>query len=299
MGAIRVGEYSVELTHEDKLLFPRDGLTKAGLVDYYRQAAGVMLNELRDRPVVMQRFPDGIEGKGFFHKDVPDYFPEWIDRVSVEKREGGTIDHVVCNKAATLVYLANQGCITLHHWLSRTQFLEHPDQLVFDLDPPEGKFVLAVSAARLTHELLKELGLRSYVKTTGGKGLHLVVPLDGKAPFESVREFAGAAAQVLAARDPDNLTTEFRIAKRRGRLFLDTGRNAYGQHVVAPYALRPRDGAPVATPLQWTELDADLSPAAFTPSVVLQRLVKGLDPWADMHSNGQSLTDAWRRLKRL
>lgn len=298
MGAIRVGAYSIELSHEDKLLFPRDALTKADVVDYYRRAADAMLDQLRDRPVVMQRFPDGIEGNGFFHKDAPDYFPEWIDRVSVEKREGGTIDHVVCNKAATLVYLANQGCITLHHWLSRTQSLDHPDQLVFDLDPPEGKFVLAASAARLTRELLKELGLRSYVKTTGGKGLHLVVPLDGKAPFDSVREFAGTVAQVLAARDPDNLTTEFRIAKRRGRLFLDTGRNAYGQHVVAPYALRPRDGAPVATPLQWTELDAGLSPAAFTPSVVLQRIEKGLDPWSDMYSKGQSLTGAWRRLKR-
>lgn len=299
VGMIRMGRYSIALSKEEKLMFPADGLTKADVIDYYRRVADAMLIHLRDRPVVMQRFPDGIDGKGFYHKDAPDYFPEWIDRIPVRKREGGTVDYVVCDKAATLVYLANQGCITLHHWLSRTRALDYPDQLVFDLDPPEGGFDLAVSAARLTHGLLQDLGLRSYVKTTGGKGLHVVVPLDGTATYDGVREFARAGAEVLAARDPDNLTTEFRISRRRGRLFIDTGRNAYGQHVVAPYSLRPRAGVPVATPVRWDELHENLNPSSFTPVEVLGRVQAGLDPWSDMRRDASALPEARRRLEGL
>lgn len=294
-----MGRYSIDLSNGEKLMFPADGLTKSDVIDYYRRVADAMLVHLRDRPVVMQRFPDGIDAKGFYHKDAPDYFPEWIHRVPVQKREGGTIDHVVCDKAATLVYLANQGCITLHQWLSRTRALDYPDQLVFDLDPPEGGFDLAVSAARLTRGLLQDLGLQSYVKTTGGKGLHVAVPLDGTANFDEVREFARAGAQVLAGRDPDNLTTEFRISRRRGRLFIDTGRNAYGQHVVAPYSLRPRAGAPVATPVRWDELHENLNPSSFTPVEVLERVQGGLDPWSDMRRDASALTEARRRLEEL
>lgn len=280
-------------------MFPSDGLTKADVADYYRQAAPAMLRHLAGRPVVMQRFPDGIDEYGFFHKDVPDYFPDWVERTSVAKREGGSLQHVVCSNAATLVYLANQGCITLHQWLSRTGALEKPDLLVIDLDPPEGEFVLAVRAAGLTRELLEELGLCPYVKTTGGKGLHVVVPLDAKLDYQQVRGFAAGVAEVLAVHDPDRLTTEFRVAKRRGRLYLDIGRNAYGQHVVAPYSLRPRQGAPVATPLDWEECSESLDPRQFTPAAVLERLEQRGDPWSGMRRHARSLLGPCRRLQEL
>lgn len=298
MSTVRIGSRSIEISSEDKLLFPAAGLTKGDVARYYRQVAELMVREIADRPAVMQRFPDGIDRKGFFHKDAPDYFPEWIERVRVHKREGGSIDHVVCNEPATLVYLANQNCVTLHHWLSRVQNLEKPDLMVFDLDPAEGRFGEAVRAAQLVRELLADLALTAFVKTTGGKGLHVVVPIAPE-PFAEVRRFSEDVARVLAQREPDRLTTQFRIAERQGRLYLDNARNAFGQHVVAPYSLRPLDGAPVATPIDWDELDGKLRPGSFTPSAVVERVQAGIDPWSGMRGARQSLAGARGRLDEL
>lgn len=293
---LRFGPYSVEVSSLDKVLFPDAEVTKGDLVDHYRGVAGRMLPFLRDRPVSMQRFPDGIESDGFYQKEAPDYFPDWIRRVTV-KKEGGTVDHVVCDNEATLVYLANQACITPHVWLSRADEIHRPDRLIFDLDPPEDGFELVRFAARELRELLDALGLVPYVMATGGRGLHVVVPLDRSSDFDATRAFARDVAELLAARHDDRLTTETRKDKRRGRLFLDYLRNAYAQTGVPPYAVRPRPGAPVAVPLDWDELsDSSLRGDAYHIRNVLARLARKDDPWEGMARRARSLSAPRRKL---
>ncbi len=213
MAAERVqdGGITVELSHPGKVLFPDDGFTKGDLVEYYYGMADRMLPLLKDRPVTMIRYPDGIAAHSILQKNAPDYFPDWVTRAEVPK-QGGSVHHVICDKPATLAYLANQACIELHVFLSRTEAVDQPDQLIFDLDPPdEGHFAEAVRAARLLRELLEgELGLTTFVKTTGGKGLHVHLPLVADADFDASRQFARQAAEVLVAREPGLLTLEQR-----------------------------------------------------------------------------------------
>ena len=188
-GKVRVGRHTLPLSSLDKVLFPDAGVTKGDVVEHYRRVAARMVPHMKGRPVSMQRFPDGIEGQGFFQKDAPDYFPDWIRRVTVEKK-GGTVEHAVCDDAATLVYLANQNCITPHVWLSRADRLNHPDRLIFDLDPSGDDFEQVRFAAGVLRDLLVDLGLVPFPMTTGGRGLHLLVPLDRKSDFDAVRSFA-------------------------------------------------------------------------------------------------------------
>jgi bifunctional non-homologous end joining protein LigD len=294
-----VGRHSVELSSLDRVLFPDSGVTKGELVEHYRAVADRMLPHLRGRPVSMQRFPGGIHKEGFFQKSAPDYFPEWIARARVSK-EGGTVEHVVCDNAATLVYLANQGCITPHVWLSRIDRIDHPDRLIFDLDPSGDDFGAVRFAAGAVRELLEELGLEPFPLATGGRGLHLVVPLDRGADFDTVRAFARDAAAVLAARHPDRLTVEVRKNKRRGRLFLDVLRNAYAQTAVPPYAVRARAGAPVAVPLAWDELrKPNLRGDAWNVRSLPDRLARTGDPWTGMSRRARSLSRPRRRLDAL
>jgi bifunctional non-homologous end joining protein LigD len=295
---VRVGRRSVELSSLDKVLFPDVRVTKGDLVEHYRAVAARMVPHLRGRPVSMQRFPNGIRGEGFYQKAAPDYFPDWIERVTVSK-EGGTVEHAVCNDAATLVYLANQNCITPHVWLSRADRLDNPDRLIFDLDPPRNDFDVVRFAARALRELLGELGLEPFLMATGGRGLHLVVPLDRRADFDRTRAFARDVAEVLAARHADRLTTEVRKNKRRGRLFLDTMRNAYAQTAVPPWAVRARPGAPVAVPLAWDELsDPDVRGGSTNTRNVGKRLA-GDDPWQGMARHARSLSGPRKALDRI
>jgi bifunctional non-homologous end joining protein LigD len=300
-GEMRVGSRRVPLSNPDKELFP-DGITKAELIDYYRAVARPMLTHLKGRPLVMERYPDGYRGKSFFHKDVPDYFPDWIHTVRVPK-EGGSLTMAVCDDTATLVYLANQACITPHPWLSPANCLDCPDRLVFDLDPSEGDgdaFETVRWSARQLGDLLTELGLRPALMTTGSRGLHLLVLLDRRTDFGTARNFARRVADVLAARHSDRLTTEPRKNKRRGRLYLDTQRNAYAQTSVAPYAVRARPHAPVATPLDWDELDEPgLSAQQWTLRTLPERLDKYGDPWKGLSRCRRSLTRAAKRLDDL
>jgi bifunctional non-homologous end joining protein LigD len=246
----------------------------------------------------MQRYPNGIQAEGFFQKAAPDYFPDWIRRVTVSK-EGGTVEHVVCDNAATLVYLANQGCITPHVWLSRADRVDNPDRLIFDLDPPGDDFEVVRFAAGELRGLLGELGLDPFLMATGGRGLHLVVPLDRRADFDAARAFARGVAEVLTARHPRRLTTEARKNKRRGRLFLDTMRNAYAQTAVPPYAVRARPGAPVAMPLTWKELDdPDLRGSSWNTRNAPARVTGG-DPWIGMSRRARSLSAPRRKLDRI
>lgn len=291
---------SVEITHPDKVLFPGDGITKADLAAYYERVAEWMLPHVKGRPVSMQRFPDGIDGKGFFHKDIPGYFPDWVRRVEVPKANG-TVTHAVICDVDTLVYLVGQNTITPHVWLSRADRVWQPDRLVIDLDPPpDGDFASVRRAARQAGDLMRELGFAPFAQVTGSKGIHVWVPLRRRAAFDEVRALARDAGRVLAQRHPDGLTTEFRKAKRGGRILVDTARNGYAQTAVPPYAVRPRPGAPVATPIDWDELsDSRLRPDRWTVRNVFRRLGSKGDPWADIASYARGISRARRRIDSL
>jgi len=298
---IAVGGITVPLSHPGKVLFPDDGITKEDLARYYADVAGRMLPWLRDRPVTMVRYPDGLAGQRFFQKNAPAYFPDWIRRVEVDK-EGGVVEHVVCDKPATLVYLANQACIEIHAFTSRADKLQLPDQMVFDFDPPDHqRFADVRRAALWARDLLDgELGLTTFVRTTGGRGLHVHVALNRRADFDAVREFAHRAAELLARRHPGVITTEQRRDKRGDRIYADVMRNAYAQTVVASYSVRARAGAPVATPLSWPEVEDDgLEPGQFTIATVRARLDRSEDPWAGFTGAGQGLSEAEMRLATL
>jgi bifunctional non-homologous end joining protein LigD len=296
---IRVGRRTVELSNPEKVLYPGDGITKADLVEHYRRVATLMLPHVKGRPAAMERFPDGITGERIFQKDVPRYFPSWIRRVTVRK-VGGSLRQVVCDDAATLVYLANQACITPHVWLSRADRPDHPDQMIFDLDPAGDRFEDARVAALSLRSLLDELDLPSFVKTTGGKGIHVTVPLDRRADFDTVRHFARDVAAVLVARDPKRLSVEQRKDKRRGRLYVDVMRNAYAQTAVPPYVVRARPGATVATPLAWREVtDRSLEPSRFTLGTISRRIERVKDPWQGLRRQARSLSKARHRLAAL
>jgi bifunctional non-homologous end joining protein LigD len=293
----------VQVTHPDKVLFPDDAITKGDLVAYYRTVAPRMLPLVSGRPVTMQRFPDGIGRGGFLQKQIGRHFPDWFERVTAPNRrtrQGTVRDEVtypICRHPDDLAYLANQGCITPHVWLSRTPDIHHPDQMVFDLDPASDDLGVLRAAAAALHGLLDELGLASFLKSSGSRGLHVVVPLVPAADTDTVKVFSLAVADALAARHPDDFTTEGRIANRHGRLFLDIGRNGYAQTMAAPYAVRGLPGAPVSVPLDWSELD-DFTPGGHTLRTIADRLAAP-DPWADIDAAASRLDQAAARLAEL
>ena len=299
----KVGRKTIELSNAGKVLFPGEGITKRDLADYYRGVAGQMLPLVRDRPVSMIRFPDGIATPGIVQKNVPAYFPDWITRAGIRK-EGGCLQQVICDKTATLLYLAGQACIELHGFLSRLDRICEPDQLIFDLDPPdEHRFDdVRVCALRLGELLSDELGLPTFAKTTGGNGLHVHVPLSQGGDFGSVREFARQVTGLLAVRNPDLVTTE-QCTKRGPRIYADIMRNGYAQLAIAPYSVRARPGAPVATPLSWDEVeDKSLSPEQFTLHTLPGRIRESrpaAGPWAGMARRRTGLARARASLRRL
>lgn len=296
---ITAGRRGVEIGNAGKVLFDDAGVTKRDLAHYYRDVAPALLPHVRDRPLAMQRFPDGVGSKGFIQKKVPESAPDWLGRVSVPREQGGEVTMPVVVDAAGLLFLADQAVVTLHPWLSRADRLRSPDRMVFDLDPPDGEFGTVRGAALALRELLDELRLPSYVMTTGSRGLHVTVPLDRAADFDEVRELARGVADVLASRHPDDLTTEVRKGKRRSRIFVDVLRNAYAQHAVAPYSVRPLPGAPVATPLRWEEVDAGLTPQRWGLRDVPGRLSDEGDPWRGMARHAHGARAAARRLAKL
>ncbi len=299
MSTLKVGRRAIETSNQHKVLFPGNEVTKGELIAYYHEVAAVMVPHLKGRPLTIQRFPDGIDKNGFYQKDASKYLPDWIHTQKLPK-DKGTVNHVICDNPATLVYLANQAAITLHTGTSRVDRVEQPDLLIFDLDPPENAFRSAQEAAELLCALLEELSLPRFAKTTGGKGLHVVVPLRRGWRYRDVRAFADDTARVFELRAPQRLTTAVRRAKREGRLYIDVGRNAYGAHAVAPYSVRPSRGAPVSTPLFSDELfDEDLRPERFTVRSVLERIGAKGDPWASMRTSAVTLTRARTALNKL
>jgi bifunctional non-homologous end joining protein LigD len=287
MGKLRIGEYTVETSSLDKVLFPGQGITKGELIDYYHHIADTMVPHMRGRPLSMRRYPNGINGTGFYQQEAPEYFPDWIERVTVEK-EGGNIVHAICNDTATLVYLANQNTITPHVWLSRSDHVRKPDQIIFDLDPSGNDFAAVRTAARYVREILEEQDLGAYLMTTGSSGVHVRAPVRPEHDFDVVRGFARRLADVLAEKHPDEVTTEQRKNKRHGRVYLDVMRNAYAQTAVTPYAVRALEGAPIATPLDWDEL-READPQRYTIRNIFRRMGQKKDPWADMYRSAARL----------
>jgi bifunctional non-homologous end joining protein LigD len=287
------------ITHPEKVLFPADGITKGDLAAYYEAVAPLMLPHLRGRPITMERYPGGIGSKGFWQKDVSRGFPEWLVRVEVPKKDGA-VRHPIANDARSLLWMANQNSITLHVWPSRVPDLLNPDLCLFDLDPATDDPATAGEATLEVRDLLSELGLRSWVKTTGSKGFHVAVPLDGKADFEEVASFAHRCGAVLVKRSPKRLTQEFLKADRAGRVLVDTGRNGWSATFAAAYTVRARPGAPVSAPCTWAEVErGEVGPATFTLRGMPERIAAVGDLWADLLSSGQSLLAAAQRLRGL
>jgi bifunctional non-homologous end joining protein LigD len=296
---IRISRHDVKITRPEKILFPDDDITKNDLIDYYHRIANWILPHLRGRPLNLERYPDGIDEPGFYQQAAPSYYPDWIERLKV-KKTGGTVKHVVCNNTATLIYLANQACMTPHTWLSRKDKLDYPDQMIFDLDPSGDSFELVKAAAQSLKELLDQLELPAYLKTTGSRGLHIAVPLKRKENFDSVRAVAREVAKIVVSQEPGQLTMEQRKSNRRGRVFIDTNRNAYAQTLAPAYALRARQGAPVSVPLDWSELKKkDLRPDGVTIRSVFDRLEKVGDLWKDFWRSGITLEKARQKLEKL
>jgi bifunctional non-homologous end joining protein LigD len=272
------------------VLFPDDGITKGEVAAYYAAIAPQMLPHLRDRPVTMERFPNGIGAGGFLQKDVSKGFPEWLQRVEAPKR-GGVVHYPLVDDARSLEWLANQNCITPHVWASRAPKLYQPDVCVFDLDPSDEEDLDTLrGAALLVRNVLAELDLPSWVKTSGSKGFHIVVPLDASLGFVEVAGFAQAVGRVLVARDPQHLTLEFSKADRGGRIYMDVGRNGYSATFAAAYALRPKAGAPVSAPCTWEEVErGEVAPRTFSLRTMPARVAAVGDLWAEVPKRRRSL----------
>jgi len=237
----------------------------------------------------MERFPAGIGQQGFLQKDVTKGFPEWLERVEAPKK-GGVVHYPLVRDARSLLWLANQNCITPHVWTSRTPDLYRPDVCVFDLDPSGDEPAVLRTAALAVRDLLGELGMPSWVKTSGSKGYHIVAPLDGQAGFDEVAAFTHRVAEILVKRDPEHLTMEFSKADRGGRILVDTWRNAWGATFAAVYAVRSKPGAPVSAPCTWAELeDGAVEPRTFTLRTMAERIAAVGDLWSDMAHSGRSL----------
>jgi bifunctional non-homologous end joining protein LigD len=288
------------ITHPDKLLFPADGITKGEFAAYHEMIAPVMLPHIRRRPITMERFHRGIGAPGFFQKDVSKGFPEWLKRVEVPKKDG-TVHHPLANDTRSLLWLANQNSITIHVWTSRAPKLYYPDICVFDLDPSTEDELEVLSAAAITvRDFLADLGLPSWVKTSGSKGFHIAVPLDGQSDFGVVARFGLTVGRVLVKRNPETLTQVFSKADRGGRIYFDTGRNEYSATFAAAYTVRAKPGAPVSAPCTWEEVErCKVGPRSFTLRTMAKRLNDVGDRWANLLTSKRSLKRAIALLQKL
>jgi bifunctional non-homologous end joining protein LigD len=277
------------ITHPEKVLFPDDGITKGDLAAYYEATAPVMLPHLRGRPLTMERYPAGIGKDGFWQKDVSKGFPPWLQRVDVPKKDG-VVHHPIVTDTRSLLWATNQNTITHHVWASRAPDLHHPDVCVFDLDPSLDEAAAVRAAALDLRVLLQELGLRAWLKTSGSKGFHIVVPLDGTATMGDAARFAHGVGTLFVSRFPDRLTQEFAKADRGGRIYVDTGRNGYSATFAAAYTVRAKSGAPVSAPCTWEEIeDGVVEPRSFSVRNMPERIAAVGDLWGDMLQSGQSL----------
>jgi bifunctional non-homologous end joining protein LigD len=279
----------VLITHPDKVWWPGEGITKVDVARFYAEIAPQLLPWMADRPLTAERCPDGMRGECFFQKNFADGLPAGVPTKAIAAESAArTVRYVIGGSTKTLLALVNLGCIAMHIMNCRTGSLDRPDWLAFDLDPGSGAFADAAKAGRLLREVLDDRGIRSYPKTSGGRGLHVLVPLRRGPTQETVRAFARDVGAVMAERSPRLVTVTMSKTKRRGRVFADALRNAFGQTLVAPYSVRRRPRAPVSTPLDWDEVDARLDPARYNLRTI-ERRVADADPWADFWTRRQSL----------
>jgi bifunctional non-homologous end joining protein LigD len=287
------------ITHPDKVLFPDEGITKRELAAYYEMIGPVMLPHLVQRPVTMERYPAGIGQKGFLQKDVSKGFPKWLERLEVPKKDG-VVHYPIVTDEQSLLWLVNQNCITPHVWISRAPELHHPDICVFDLDPSVDDASMLREAALSVRNLLDELGLSSWVKTSGSKGFHIAVSLDGKSDMDDVARFAHAVGTLLVRRDPKNLTQEFHKVNRGRRILIDTGRNGWSATHAAAYAVRAKPGAPVSAPCTWDELESGtIGPRSLTLRDMAARIQQVGDLWSRMRRRRRSLQRPMLALQNL
>jgi bifunctional non-homologous end joining protein LigD len=294
---VRIGSREVKLTNLDKIFFPQRGLTKGDLIRYYLDVAPQVLNSARARPMQMKRYPNGVDGEFFYQKRVPVPHPDWLDTVQIRYPSGRTADFPVCNDAASLAWIVNLGCIELHTWHSRISDIERPDYLLIDLDPSEGnpwEFVREI--ALVVCEVMDELGLASFPKTSGATGLHILAPIKPELRFSTVRDFAKALAQEVERRidDQDVATTTWKVADRRG-VFVDYGQNARDRTIACAYSIRPTPDARASAPLRWEEV-AEVDPAAFTLETMPDRVAEVGDPMAGMWRRKASLLSRFEAL---
>jgi bifunctional non-homologous end joining protein LigD len=295
---------TVRLSSPERVLWPEDGITKGDLFEYYRRVAPMIVPHLRSRPFTMKRYPHGIDGEVFFQKQAPKGMPEWIPtrRFTTHPREGGSrlVDFPLDNSVEAVLYMVQMNCIDMNAWYSRIDKPHRPDFVLFDLDPPEGAeaFALAIEVAQLIRELLDEVGLPGYVKTSGADGIHVVAPITRRSTFEQTYRFAERASRLLEARHPGKVTTEWLKKKRRGVL-VDHRQNGWGKTIASVYSVRPKPGAPVSTPLRWEELTADVRPRDFTMEVALRRVDEHGDLFAPVLEDPRPLAPAARALDAL
>jgi len=287
------------ITHPDKVMFPDDGITKGDLASYYEMVAPLMLPHIVGRPLTMERYPSGIGKKGFWQKDVSKGFPEWLERIEVPKKDG-VVHHPVITDKQSLMWVTNQNTITQHVWTARVPDLYFPDICVFDLDPSRDDADEVRGAAAGLRDLLDSIGLTSWVKTSGSKGFHIIVPLDGKSKTGEVERFASLVGRVFVSLAPNHLTQEFSKADRKGRIYVDTGRNGYSATFAAAYTVRAKAGAPVSAPCTWTEIEkGKVAPTTFTLKNMAARIKKVGEVWSDLPKRGKSLTRPLEKLRKM
>jgi bifunctional non-homologous end joining protein LigD len=295
---IKIGRYAIELSNQDKVLFGKSGITKGDLIDYYAKIGPIMIPYCNSRPISMHRFPNGIHDEGFYQKDADNYFPDWITTIAIARQSEGFVKYVVIDKSATLVYLANQGCITPHLWLSRVDNVDKPDRMIFDLDPTEKLCFADVQwvAKKLKH-VLDDLGLPSFFMLTGSRGAHVVIPLKRLHTFEETRAFAHDVASLLAQKYPEKITVNVHKKERGKCVFIDWLRNGFGATGVAPYAVRALEGAPIAMPVVWDELcKKGMTSQRYTIKNVFKHIESVGDVWQGMPRHAVSLVKARKLL---
>jgi bifunctional non-homologous end joining protein LigD len=293
---------TVKLSSGDRVLYPDDGITKGDLFAYYERVATTLVPHLRDRPFTMKRYPHGITGEVFFQKQAPKHLPDWIPtrQFRTWPREGGSrlVDFALVNSPEAVLFMVQNNCIDMNAWYSRVDNPQRPDFVLFDLDPPDDGFELAIEVAHLIRELLDELGLPGYVKTSGADGIHVVAPIARRATFEQTYAFAEAASRLLEQRHPGKITTEWLKKKRQGVL-VDHRQNGWGKTIASVYSVRPKPGAPVSTPLHWDELTPDVRPRDFGMRAALERIERLGDLFAPTLEDPRPLGAAAAKLKRL
>jgi bifunctional non-homologous end joining protein LigD len=296
----------VNLTSADRVLYPEDGITKGDLFDYYGRVASTLVPHLRNRPFTMKRYPHGITGEVFFQKQAPKHLPSWIPtrQFRTWPRGGGgasrLVDFALVNSPEAVLFMVQNNCIDMNAWYSRVDKPHRPDFVLFDLDPPDDPngFELAIEVAHLIRELLDEVDLPGYVKTSGADGIHVVAPITRRSTFKQAYQFAEQASRLLEGRHPGKVTTEWLKKKREGVL-VDHRQNGWGKTIASVYSTRPKPGAPVSTPLHWDELTSDVRPRDFTMSVALERIERHGDLFAPVLEDPRPLAPAAKAIDRL